>query len=311
MSTSRLTQLTEEQRRLLQKGLDGDISSLNSTYGTSADKIRSDYESQISDTERSYNDAFEENNVKRIVNERKIAESMANSGLSDSGLNRTQVTANQLSWANADSKLRQNRQKAVDDLARVMQSSLSSLEAERASKEQSIRSSYEQQAVSNAASIYNNEVDSAAKKYAAEMEAATAAAKAKTEASAARTKARESLINALGDTMTDDKMKQALIKNYIYTYGADGSDYGLFRTLGYSSDGRKLSDADMTASDERISDFRASIMTSSEYERRHRFKNLDYPGYIEDKIRQWYDSGKLNDAEAAELLAYYNTVSVK
>lgn len=131
------------------------VDAINKSTAASAQIIRDEAATNIKETEQSYNDLFDRNNVQRIINERRIAENMANMGLTDSGLNRTQMTANQLSYANQQSKLTAARQKAVDDLARVMNSQLASLEAERASKEASIRTADYDNNYSQAVSMYN------------------------------------------------------------------------------------------------------------------------------------------------------------
>ena len=136
---SRITQLTEEQKKLLAPNLNGELETVDKFYDTSAQNIKNDFGAQIEETERSYEDLFDQNEVQRIVNERQIAENMSSLGLTDSGLNRTQQTANQLSYSNAKSKLSVQKQAAIDNLARVMQSSLSSLEVEKAQKRQAIQ----------------------------------------------------------------------------------------------------------------------------------------------------------------------------
>lgn len=130
------------------------VDAINNSAAASAQIIRDETAANIKETEQSYNDLFDQNNVQRIINERRIAENMANMGLTDSGLNRTQMTANQLSYANQQNKLTAARQKAVDDLARVMNSQLASLEAERASKEASIRTADYDNNYSQAVSMY-------------------------------------------------------------------------------------------------------------------------------------------------------------
>ena len=70
-------------------------------YATEKKLTTDTYNRQIDETSKSYEDLYDENAVNRLVNEREVAENMANLGLTDSGLNRTQQTAVQLSYANS------------------------------------------------------------------------------------------------------------------------------------------------------------------------------------------------------------------
>ena len=136
---SRITTLTEEQKKLLSKPMSDEISLIDKTAAESKKAVSENYEVQKAETEKEYNDLYNQNNVQRIINERRIAENMANLGLTDSGLNRTQQTAAQLSYANNQNRLSIAKQKAVDALARVMNAKLSEIETTRAQNEQSIR----------------------------------------------------------------------------------------------------------------------------------------------------------------------------
>ena len=77
MST-RLEQLTEEQKKLLNSARENEKALVNTTSDTNRQTVTDDYNAQISETEQSYNDMYDQNNVQRIINERKIAENMAN-----------------------------------------------------------------------------------------------------------------------------------------------------------------------------------------------------------------------------------------
>ena len=158
MST-RLEELTEQQKKLSSTAREKEKALVNTTADTNRQIVTDDYNAQIADTEQSYNELFDQNEVQKIINERQIAENMANMGLTDSGLNRTQMTAAQLSHSNNQAKINRQRQAAVDTLARAMNAQLAEIESNRAVNLQSIDSAYDKQAVSNATSIYNTELD--------------------------------------------------------------------------------------------------------------------------------------------------------
>lgn len=150
--------------------LNADIAASDKVYDTTKTNTQNTYNTQIQDTKNSYEELYRENAVQKLVNERKIAENMANLGLTDSGLNRTQQTAAQLSYANQKGKLDTSRQKAVDSLASDLAAKISELEANKLAAAESIRSGYQQKWQSNATTAYNNEVDNATKLQQAELE---------------------------------------------------------------------------------------------------------------------------------------------
>ena len=82
-----------------------DIAASDKRYETEKKLTTDQYNRQINETENSYEDLYRENAVQKLINEREVAENMANLGLTDSGLNRTQQTAVQLSYANNKNKI--------------------------------------------------------------------------------------------------------------------------------------------------------------------------------------------------------------
>lgn len=70
-----------------------DISESNSTKEKQKTVVTDNYNYRIAEAEKAYDDSYRENAIQKLINERQVAESMANMGLTDSGLNRTQQTA--------------------------------------------------------------------------------------------------------------------------------------------------------------------------------------------------------------------------
>ncbi len=77
-------------------------------------KALQDAQAEIGKLSSKYRAVYDENAVNQYINERRIAENMANLGLTDSGLNRTQQTAVNLSRGNADHATRMNFESAVE-----------------------------------------------------------------------------------------------------------------------------------------------------------------------------------------------------
>ena len=89
---------------------------------------------------------------------------MANLGLTDSGLNRTQQTAVQLSYANSKNKIDVTRQKAIDSLTASLADAISKIDTDKLSAAENIRSSYDNSWRSSAQSTYATELEEETKR---------------------------------------------------------------------------------------------------------------------------------------------------
>lgn len=150
--------------------LQSDVAASDKVYDTTKANTQNTYNTQIKETKDSYEDLYRENAVQKLINEREISENMANLGLTDSGLNRTQQTAAQLSYSNSKNKLDTSRQKAVDSLASDLAAKISEIEANKLAAAESIRSGYQQKWQSAAQTAYNNEVENARELEEAQLE---------------------------------------------------------------------------------------------------------------------------------------------
>ena len=168
---SRLTELYDIYKKQGTAQRDADVAASDKMYDTQRRQTQDTYDRQIKETNNSYEDMYRENAVQKLINEREIAEDMANSGLTDSGLNRTQQTAVQLSYANGKNKIDVNRQKAVDTLAASLADAISSIDANKLSAAEKIRSSYESSWNSAAQSTYAKELEEQTKQVEASIKA--------------------------------------------------------------------------------------------------------------------------------------------
>lgn len=175
-----ITSVDERYKKYI-TALDGsikrDVDASNATHKKQADTLTALYEGQMAESGAEYDELERQNAVQKLINERDVAENMANLGLTDSGLNRTQQTAVQLSAANNSAKIAREKQAMYNAFKRELTSRLADNEASRASAEASIRSGYEKQAMDAAVSSYNTDVDAWQKNYEAGLKAAQEAAK--------------------------------------------------------------------------------------------------------------------------------------
>ena len=164
------------------KGLTTKIASTNKIYDTNAKVIEDNYTSQIEESNDEYDEMRRENAVDRKVNEHYIAEEMANTGRTDSGLNRTQITANTLSYSNKKAEIDRQRQAMVDRFKVEMEAYIAENENSRTASIQSITDAHEQSNVAEATGIYNTQVEAETAAYKAEQERLAAIEKAKIKA---------------------------------------------------------------------------------------------------------------------------------
>ena len=180
---SRIDELYNEYKKLGTAQRDADIATSDKVYDTQKLQTQNTYNRQIDETSKSYEDLYDENAVQRLVNEREIAENMANSGLTDSGLNRTQQTAVQLSYANSKNKIDVTRQKAIDSLTASLADAITKLDIEQNDNAATIKSNYAALASSGAQDMYNNAVKEETKRIQLAQEALEKQQQAEREAS--------------------------------------------------------------------------------------------------------------------------------
>jgi hypothetical protein len=166
----------KNQLKATEGQMNADISAVEDALNKNLAIVDENYAADVANTEQAYNSLYDQNAVSKIINERKIAENMANLGLTDSGLNRTQQTANQLSYANTNNQIGIQKQKAIDTLAQTMRNKKTELETTANTNIAGIKSSYSNAAMNNATSQYNAEVKADADMYKANLDASVKAA---------------------------------------------------------------------------------------------------------------------------------------
>lgn len=112
-------------------------------YQQEAKDTRKYYDNQIFEEGRAYEDQYRDNAVQKAINERQVAESMANLGLTDSGLNRTQQTAVALSAANNKAAIDRAKQQAIDNIELKKTSDLAAIRKGWLADKASINQTYD------------------------------------------------------------------------------------------------------------------------------------------------------------------------
>jgi hypothetical protein len=144
MATTKSKNLTGE--KYYKKLKDKDLKVSNELYDNQVKSINRDYDTQIFEQGKAYEDQYRENAVQKEINKRQVAESMANLGLTDSGLNRTQQTAVQLSYGNNKANIDRQRQSGIDSLNYSRRQALDTTEQNRLADNAQIEQGYAEKA---------------------------------------------------------------------------------------------------------------------------------------------------------------------
>ena len=151
------------------------------------------YKTQMAQLPSQYQPLFDANAVQELVGRRQVEEAMANMGLTDSGLNRTQQTALAVQRGNADANVRLAQQQKTQELQDKISQLIENAAAQKQQQEATIRgntsdwyntllSNYYNTAQQQGTSLYNAEMERAAAAAEAEMQRQAAAANAESKA---------------------------------------------------------------------------------------------------------------------------------
>lgn len=157
MANLTLDEYTAAQRKIYDAYAADEIKKKQAAVDTSVAAVKAQGEKDIESTNASYEDVFRKNNLNQIINEEQTKERMANLGLTDSGLNRSQQTAIQLQRSNADAATIRNRQAAVDEIRKGIAEYVTAAEAQKAEIDSTVRSNWMQKADANAVALYNQQ----------------------------------------------------------------------------------------------------------------------------------------------------------
>lgn len=166
----------------------------------SAGEQENTYQQSIDEAPSRFQSAYDANTIGELIGRRQLQESMANLGLTDSGLSRTQGTALTVARQNADASTRADQTEYVNKLKSAIDAVRANAAAQKAEKQIALdteRDSWYRQAIaqmqsdaqSAAAKAWEADQTYAAEKYKADAEAAAAVEKARYEALTAQAKA--------------------------------------------------------------------------------------------------------------------------
>lgn len=134
------------------------IDQINAAIDTTTSAATKPYQTQVEQLPAAYQELYDANAVQELVGRRQVQEAMANMGLTDSGLNRTQQTALSVQRGNADAAARLEQQQKTQALQDQIAQLIASGEAQKQQQAASIRNNTANWYNDAANTLYNNAV---------------------------------------------------------------------------------------------------------------------------------------------------------
>lgn len=282
-----------EQRK---KSDDEVIQQINAAIDRATASSTNPYKTQMEQLPSQYQSLFDANAVQELVGRRQVQEAMANMGLTDSGLNRTQQTAFSVQRGNADASVRLAQQQKTQELQDKISQLVENAAAQKQQQEASIRANTSDWYNTLLSNFYSTAQQQGTSLYNAEQERAAAAAEAE----------RQRLIaaaDAEAKAKQQDFENQLAIAKVLQDSGASSEEVNRYlqRAASGAGNGTLISDTTNTTQ------FRAAMMTPGEFSRRSTTKTKygNYDNYIKSFLTDWYNQNKLSNEEFAFLLNYY------
>ena len=272
------------------------IQQINAAIDRATASSTNPYKTQMEQLPSQYQSLFDANAVQELVGRRQVQEAMANMGLTDSGLNRTQQTALSVQRGNADASVRLAQQQKAQELQDKISQLVENAAAQKQQQEASIRANTSDWYNTLLSNFYSTAQQQGTSLYNAEQERAAATAEAE----------RQRLI-AAADAEAKAKQQnfenQLSIAKILQDSGASSEEVNRYlqRAASGAGNGTLISDTANTTQ------FRAAMMTPGEFSRRSttKAKYGNYDNYIKSFLTDWYNQNKLSNEEFAFLLNYY------
>lgn len=272
------------------------IQQINAAIDRATASSTNPYKTQMEQLPSQYQPLFDANAVQELVGRRQVQEAMANMGLTDSGLNRTQQTALSVQRGNADASVRLAQQQKTQELQDKISQLVENAAAQKQQQEASIRANTSDWYNTLLSNFYSTAQQQGTGLYNAEQERAAAAAEAE----------RQRLIaaaDAEAKAKQQDFENQLSIAKILQDSGASSEEVNRYlqRAASGAGNGTLISDTANTTQ------FRAAMMTPGEFSRRSttKAKYGNYDNYIKSFLTDWYNQNKLSNEEFAFLLNYY------
>lgn len=141
------------------------IDQINQAIDAATRPVQQQYQQQIENVPEQYKKLYSANAVQQMVGRKLLEEQMANMGLTNSGLNRTQQTALTLQRGNADNSVRTQEQAARDELNAALSKLLADAAAQKQQQAAQITNQAASDILGNRTNLFNNAVNAAVEEY--------------------------------------------------------------------------------------------------------------------------------------------------
>ena len=158
------------------------VADINAIVDKSTDNAVSKVQGEIDKLPASYQSSFDANAIQQKINERQLGERMANLGMTNSGLNRTQQTAINIQRSNADAAIRTQINGVTNSLRQQIADLYASGESQKAENSSKARYELEQKNQSVYDTMMNNLYSNASAYETARIEADAKAEEARIKA---------------------------------------------------------------------------------------------------------------------------------
>lgn len=169
------------------------IQQINAAIDRATASSTNPYKTQMEQLPSQYQSLFDANAVQELVGRRQVQEAMANMGLTDSGLNRTQQTALSVQRGNADASVRLAQQQKTQELQDKISQLVENSAAQKQQQEASIRANTSDWYNTLLSNFYSTAQQQGTSLYNAEQERAAAAAEAERQRQAEAEASKEAL----------------------------------------------------------------------------------------------------------------------
>lgn len=185
------------------------VADINSIVDKNISNSVNKVQGQIDSLPTQYQTSFDANAIQQKINERQVAERMANMGMTNSGLNRTQQTAINIQRSNADAALRQQINGATNSLRQQIADLYASGESQKAENAAKERYNLEQKNQS----VYDTGMSNL---YSAASDYENARIEADTKIEEARIKAEQEAVKTSQEAYTSGKNLTEDIYDEVY-----------------------------------------------------------------------------------------------
>lgn len=290
--TDYLQEILNAQKAEKEKQLQG----IDKKYQSLSDEITGNYSQEIQALQGIYDDYIDKSYVQKLIDKKQVQETLANMGLTDSGLNRTQQTAVEISHSNRAGKYSALKQQQIDSLAKEMRSKLADnlLQAEK--EKTNVTDKFIKEAESKATQLYQNQQTSENK----------------------QEKAWAKVVSSIFDTDMSSKQKTFVLEEYFLNYGLNNNEKLLLdkMQIDYKNLGKKQEQVIQEPVNYSITEQRKTqlqkmcadtLLTKQQLNNERKLGNFKgtYNDYVKEVVTNMLFTNRINQADYDYLLSYY------